>query len=127
MDSATDRIFGLGLGNCDTSAFSMFNSVFYSQHKSLHYTWFTAPMVYLETGYIGLALYLTFFVACFLGALKKYLKGDGNKIYCEMTMILSIIYCIVAFYNASLRYEAGYMLYFTLALPYMRKSSEFSG
>lgn len=123
MDSPFDRIFGLGLGNCDTSAFSIFNSAFYRQHRSLHYTWFTAPMIYLETGYIGLAIYLSFFCVCFSLAVKKYLRGDGNKLYCQMTMILCVICGILVFYNASLRYEAAYMLYFVLALPFMQPSS----
>lgn len=122
MDSPFDKIFGLGLGNCDTSAFAMFNSVFYRQHRSLHYTWFAAPMIYLETGYIGFALYLLFFLICFTLSVRKYLRGGGNRLYCQMTMILCVVCGILIFYNASLRYEAAYMIYFVLALPYIRQS-----
>lgn len=122
LHTVWDRLFGLGLGNCDTSSFEIFNSTFYKQNASMHYTWFTAPMLYLETGYLGLAIYFAFFVICFGLALKRYLRGAGNKIYCQMAMIMAVICCILAFYNASLRYEIAYMLYFVLALPFIRKS-----
>ena len=124
LDSPWDRIFGLGLGNCDTSSFEIFNTAFYKQNASVHYTWFTAPMVYLETGYVGLTLYLAFFVTCFGLALKRYLCGKGKKLYCQMSMIMSVICCMLAFYNASLRYEAAYMIYLVLALPFIRQSDE---
>lgn len=118
-----DRIIGLGLGNCDTSAFAVFNTPFFEAHGAMHYTWFVAPMIYLETGYIGIAIYISFFVACFVQAMRKNMRKDGNLLYCRMAMIMSITCCILMFYNASLRYEAAYMIYFILALPFLRQSS----
>lgn len=124
LNSPVDRIFGLGLGNCDTSSISIFNSTFYSQYRSLHYTWFTGAMVYLETGYLGLGLYCTFFAICFGLSYVKHRSGKGNMFNCRMTMIMSLVCCMLIFYNASLRYEAAYLIYFILALPFIHRSSE---
>lgn len=124
MTSPIDQIFGLGLGNCDTSSFSVFNSAFFRQYSFLHYTWFAAPMLYLETGYIGLSLYLLFFLLCFYMTLRKYIDGKGNRLNNQMAMMMSIICVMLVFYNASLRYEAAYMMYFVLALPFMRQTKQ---
>ena len=63
--SPMQQFFGLGLGNCDTASFSICNTPFYRHYDYLHYTWFTSAMIFLETGYLGLGLYTSFFVSCF--------------------------------------------------------------
>ena len=118
-----ERLFGLGLGNCDTSSFAICNTPFFRRYSFLHYIWFSAPMMFLETGYIGLLMYLGFFVLCFFQARKRKEEGTGNKLFCQMAMIMSVLCCIYAFYNSALRIEAAYMIYFVLALPFIKQET----
>ncbi len=114
-----EKIFGLGLGNCDTSSFAICNTPFFKSHQHLNYTWFSSAFLFLETGYIGLALYLLFFVVIFFLAFKKLHQGNANKLFCQMSMIMSMICFILTFYNSSLRMETGYLAFFVLALPFV--------
>jgi len=120
VTNPADQLLGLGLGNCDTSVYSIFNSTFYRRYSYLNYTWFTAPMIFLETGYVGLLLYMSFFVCCFFKARKQLKSGMGNSLFCQMTMIMSVLCCIYSFYNSALRIESAYMIYFVLALPFLQ-------
>lgn len=122
--NAFEQFFGLGLGNCDTSAFAVCNTPFFRQYQYLHYTWFTSAMVFLETGYLGLGIYLSFFVSCALFANKCRRKRMGNMLYNQMTLLTAILCCVLVFYNSSLRIESGYMMYFVLALPFIQRKQE---
>ena len=113
------QIFGMGLGNCDLSDVSIFNSVFYQKYSFLHYSWFSSAMMFLETGFIGMAIYLSFFAVCFVSALRQLKKGTGNRLFCQMTIVMSVMSLALFLYNSSLRVESGYMVYFVLALPFI--------
>ena len=121
LDAPIQRLFGLGLGNCDTAGFAIFNTPFFNKYSHLHYTWFTAPKLYLEMGYIGLAMYIAFFLLCLWQTYKAFYQKRGNRIYCQMAIVMAMICCVLSFYNASLSYEAAYMLYFILALPFLQQ------
>lgn len=128
-----ERIFGLGLGNCDTSSFAICNTPFYQSHSYLHYEWFSSAMMFLETGYLGLIAYLSFFVMCFVLARKRMKSGLSKELFCQISMITSLICIIMVFYNSALRTEAAYLSFFALALPFAGKdysesvSEKFSG
>lgn len=118
LTQPVDQMFGLGLGNCDTSAFAICNTPFYQRYSYLHYTWFSAAMLFLETGYVGLVLYVLFFILVFRHAFR-WRKVGGNAIYCQLAMMMAVMSGILLFYNSSLRIEAAYMLYFVLAVPFI--------
>lgn len=114
------RLVGLGLGNCDLAGYDFLTSPFYRRYGSLHYSWFSTAITYLETGYIGLLFFFGFFVMAFLVARKKAKESDDNsRIYCQMAMIMAICAIMIGFYNSSLREEEAYMLYFVLAFPFI--------
>ncbi len=113
------RLFGLGLGNCDTSTFAVVNTPFYEQYGYMHYTWMTYAIMYLECGWIGLIFYFGFFVLVYLATGKIEKRSEGvAKSYCRMSKIVAICCPLIAIYNASLRGEAAYMIYFALAIPF---------
>lgn len=116
------QLFGMGLGNCDLSDVSIFNSVFYQKYSFLHYSWFSSAMMFLETGFVGIAIYLSFFAVCFASAFSQFKKGTGNRLFCQMTIVMSVMSVALFFYNSSLRIESGYMVYFVLALPFILPS-----
>jgi len=117
MNNATQQMFGLGLGNCDTSSFAICNTPFFMAYSRLHYNWFSSAFIFLEMGYTGLAIYLMFFVMTFICSFNMRNKEQYNNTFCVMSMIMSVVCIILTFYNSSLRTEAAYMAYFVLALP----------
>lgn len=127
LTSLPDQLFGMGLGNCDTSSIAMFNTAFYDRYVDLHYSIFSYAFMFLENGYIGLTLYVLFFVLCFTNARKQMKRGNGNRLLCQIAIIMSVVCLILLVYNSSLRTEAGYMAFFTLALPYMQRSDKTVG
>lgn len=121
-----DLLFGFGMGSCETSSF--FNSKFFLQYGDLlHYTYLSHAFMLLENGWVGLILYLGFFVSIF-GISRKYQKTFEEKdtvlfIVGEIAAIISILHMI---YNNTLRVEnSGYIAFFFLAIPFIyRKSKE---
>ena len=113
------RLFGMGLGNCDTSTIPIFNTSFYDTYVDLHYSIFSISFLYLETGYVGLFLYFMFFFLCLRFAYKHFKNKTGNLLFNQMAIIISVICFILIFYNSSLRTESGYLIYFILALPFV--------
>lgn len=111
------KLFGLGLGNCDSSSLSMFNTPFFESHQTVHYSYFSYAFLFLETGFVGLALYASFFVVSFFVSRKLKKLEMADEVACQMSIILSVISLILLVYNSSLRMEIGFMLFFVLALP----------
>ena len=114
------QLFGLGLGNCDISSVSFLNTPFSQKYFWLHYSWLSTAHMYLETGYIGLVFFFGFFIVAFFSAWRIERRCDAaGKPYCRMARIMAVLCVMIAVYNSSLRTEAGYMAYFTLAVPFL--------
>lgn len=118
-----EKIFGLGLGNCDTSAFAICNTPFYQSHSYLHYEWFSSAIMFLETGYFGLTVYIGFYIICFVFARKNMKNKTSNELFCQISMLMSLICIIMVFYNSALRTEAAYIAFFALALPFAKSDT----
>ncbi len=117
LKTLPEQLFGMGLGNCDVSSISIFSTSFYASYSQTLYSVFSIAFLFLETGYIGIILYLVFFVACFIYPFVLQRKKLGNQLFNQMAMIMSVVAFFLFVYNSSLRTEAGYMVYFVLALP----------
>lgn len=117
------RLFGMGLGNCDSSGFSLFHTPFFTDYEYTHYHYFSHAFMFLENGYVGLALYVLFFIMCLAYAVKRLRSGGGDRLFCQMAVILSMVCFVMIFYNSALRTEAGYMIYFVLALPFIEQAA----
>ena len=114
LTTLPDKLFGMGLGNCDTSTISIFNTSFYDRYVDIHYSVLSVAFMFIETGWIGLILYFSFFIICFVYSLIGFKKKRGNLLFNQIGIIMSILCLILLFYNSSLRTEAGYLLYFGL-------------
>lgn len=117
------RLLGLGLGNCEHSTFSFLTTPFYHRYRQLHYMWFSSAMLFLEMGLTGLAVYILFFVQVFVCARRVEKNGMSDRVNCQLAQIIAIIAIVQVFYNSSLRMEAGFMVYFVLALPFVSNRS----
>ncbi len=118
------KLFGLGLGNCDTSSYEFLNTPFYDQNFYLRYNWFSTATTYLETGYIGILFVVGFFVLVLIFALqlnKRAIAKSDDKLFSQISAIAAVCAVLIFVYNSSLRTEAGYIMYFVLALPFAEK------
>lgn len=101
--SGWDRVFGLGLGNCDTSSFLFLTTPFSQWYAHLHYTWMSHAFWYLEGGWLGILFFFGFFCWIFLGKTGRFSR------------ILGVLCIVIGIYNASLRTEAAFLMYFGLS------------
>ena len=118
IGNTADNLFGLGFGAGTYSQF--FAAPLYAAWgEILHWAWFTDAQIYLETGYVGLVCYATFFAVLGVRALRlrKGLEGsDGMLVEMGAVMALSCLMLIV--YNCVLTVDpGGYLIFLFLAMP----------
>lgn len=109
------KLFGLGFGNCESSSsISFFNSEFSKAYGNWDYKYFSYSMIYLETGGVGLILYILFFVLCGYHVIRnrKILQNKENIAIVICTVVISII---ATWYNYSMKIEYAYFIYAVLA------------
>lgn len=103
-----ENIFGLGLGACTMSSnLMLLTSNFYLKYSDYNYNWFSHAMIYLQTGVIGIILYLGI-VFSFVWESFFRKKNYSEK---EYLFIYSVIVIINIFYNQCIRSEAGYLIF----------------
>ena len=119
LKTGWQRVFGLGLGNCDTASYAILNTPIFEAYGNMHYTWISYAMMYLETGWIGLIFYWGFFVLAYFRICRIEKRSDGIvPSHCRIARIMAILCVVISIYNSSLCTEAGYMAYFVLAIPF---------
>jgi len=110
-DNVFRNLFGYGFGNCESG------SSFYAKYGDYHYSWFSHQLIFLETGYIGVLLYLAFFALIFFYTTKAKKRNPENSTYYTFTQIIAILCVIWMVYNQTLHCEAAYLVFFVLAIP----------
>jgi len=120
LKSFAEKMFGLGLGNCDTAGFEFLITPFYVRYSYLRYSWFSTAFTFLETGFVGLTLFFGFFVLIFILTLKKKCNDIEDNMYRQIAMVVSVASILFAIYGSSLRMESAYMVYFILAIPFIK-------
>ena len=114
------RLFGLGLGNTDSSPIALCNSGFADQYRELLYANYHFSMVYIETGCIGLALFILSFLWTITQGIKYFRKENGEHKYSLYIILLGILGILVFFYDSSLRTaSSGYLYYYVLAISFI--------
>ncbi len=123
LPGLNDKLFGLGLGNCDySSSFKFLTSPFYYVYWKTNYVWFSTAFLVLETGLIGFALYCAVFALIYQRADAVQKQGQSDPVLCQMTKVMAVMSLFFMVYNASMRTEAAYLVYFILALPFVKKA-----
>lgn len=119
LTNTWQRLLGFGLGNCDYAGFDFLVTPFFDNYGEMHYTWLSYAFLYLETGWIGMAFFYGFFILTYVQIQRIENRSEGKvKSYCRVSRILTICCIAISIYNAALRTEAGYMMFFTLAIPF---------
>lgn len=124
LNEPLEKLFGMGLGNCDTAAYDFVKTPFYTQYSYLRYQWFSTAFLYLETGFVGLTIYFGFFASIFFYSIKRKKENadnPGDAMLCQISAIMAAMAVMITIYNSSLRTEAGYMVFFALSFPFVIK------
>ena len=124
LTNLPDRLFGMGLGNADSSSIDLFNTPFFDMYGAIHYSIFLYSFLYLETGIVGLLIYTSFFIVSFVVSLRLFITKKADEYICQLSMIFSIVCIAFMFYNISLRNEmSAYLAFFVLSLPLISSGS----
>lgn len=100
-----DGLFGLGIG----SAYSGGEMTkFANMYFDTHYSWFSSSYLFVETGFVGLALYVGSF-------LYLYRHCDKGSKYEGISKVMSIMALVLIIYDEVLKTEGGYLIFFLLA------------
>lgn len=112
--------FGLGIGNCDTSAFSFLQSDFYRAYGDYNYRWFTNQWTYLECGIIGFGLYVFFFVALIVTLLVKLKKySNVSRPYMITSAVFAVAMIFLMWHSSAIRVDTAYIIYFGMAIGFV--------
>ena len=118
-------MIGIGLGNADYSGFAFLTTPVYERYGYLKYHYFMHGMLFLETGFIGIVLYVSFFVAYFLTMVKKLAKRPNTTAIEYAGVVFSAIAILCVFYNTTLRSEVScYLAAFFMAVPIICSNRE---
>lgn len=109
------NLLGFGFGSCEYSSFDFLTSAFYRKYGMYNYRWFSNQMMFLETGYLGVILYIAILAAILFSTWKSRRKSPDTYDTKNLVIIMCIITMITLWYNASVRTECGYLIYFILA------------
>lgn len=121
LEKKSEQLIGIGMGNGETSQFSMFNSEFYKTYgEESRYNWFSHSFMFIEGGYVGLILYFVFFICIFIQANKVKFNDKLSESYLTIAKVTAIICLLYGCYDAALRIESsGYIIYIFLAIPFI--------
>lgn len=114
------NLFGLGFGNCEYSSFPMFTSAFYNSYGYLNYRWFTNQIWFLQCGYLGIIAYLAVIVSIFIWNIRNIsIKGTNQNLFCNLSIVFSVILFIMFFYNQTCSIEISYVVFYVLASSFV--------
>lgn len=121
FEDKTDYIFGIGAGNAEYSKMDFLRSDFYDTYGAINYIRFSSSTLLLETGFVGLALYLSQFLVLILILSKDLLsyllhKDKDIDAYILFSFFMSAVAAMMVIYDASLRSEAAYFYGLALSL-----------
>lgn len=117
------RLFGIGLGNADYSgSFAFLTSSFYRQYGLLGYQYFYYAFLFLETGFVGLIMYINIILNYMSAALSLSDEGVSNRTIKYFTIIISVMLVIMMISNVTMKIEAsGYMVHCVLCFAFLQK------
>ena len=110
--------WGLGLGMCEeSSTLDFINDDFYRRYGWLNYSWFTFHINFLQTGWVGIVLFLSFFVSILWSNIKNKKRAPQKLKYLYDVSNIIVILCVMTiWYNATLRSYNTLIPFFALSL-----------
>lgn len=118
-----ERVTGMGLGAAEfISEGNILSSEIYRQFKSLNYHYFSLSFVYLEIGYIGLALYVGSFVITSLYGIRQIINlrnSPDQQLLAYIGTIVCLMSIPILIYDSTMRNVRAYMMYFFISMIYV--------
>lgn len=124
LDTVWKKLFGLGLGNCESGTIFATATPFYLRYRVLHYDWFASMHTFLEQGWCGLLFYGLFFLMIAVFTFRLGKKYDMDSFYIKLTCLYAILFFLVFFYNQTLRQDIAYLIAFCLAISFASKKDK---
>lgn len=117
FNSPIESLFGIGLGKGAENNLPLIDTSFYDKYSYLTYHLFTFQNVFLQTGWSGIILYISFFIALLIYNFKyKRISPPQYKYLYDISIIATILCIILIWYNATLRIYYGIFPYFILGI-----------
>ncbi|MGV8082861.1 MAG: hypothetical protein AB2L09_04390 [Coriobacteriia bacterium] len=119
MNSPAAQLFGLGFGAGQHTQF--FSSPLYSVWgELLNWTWFTDAAIFLETGYVGLALYVCAIVVMAVHAWRTATGTGADTWVTRSSAAVGVLCLLLVVYNCTLTVDPGcYFAGILLSFPYV--------
>lgn len=118
------NLIGAGLGNATPTTRDFLTGDFYQTYSATNYSWFAISYIYVESGWIGLILYIAFFISFLTSAFK--IRFYAHKSFVGFGVAMVLICLLTTCYNNSLFTEhIGYMSYLFLAIPFAMASPDY--
>lgn len=110
------KLFGLGMGNCDTSSFGFLQSYYYNRYGFMNYRWIFQQWTIMENGIVGFLSFVLFFIVIIFYLFKIRKKFVGReKCIIDTSIITAIISIITMWMNNTLKVDTSYIPYFVIA------------
>lgn len=110
------KLFGFGMGNCDTSSFSFLQSYYYNKYGFMNYRWIFQQWTIMENGIVGFISFVLFFIVVIFYLLKIRKKFVGKqKCIIDTSIITAIISIMTMWMNNTLKVDTSYIPYFVIA------------
>lgn len=118
-------LLGFGFGGAEHSQFSFMDSSVYREYGYLRYRYFTHQWTFVETGYIGFALFVALFVVALLCLLRQRFIFQACDRVLNLTAICMCLVCIISMWsNATLKVDASFIPYFGVAIGFLVSRSQ---
>lgn len=110
-------LFGIGMGNSDTSSFTFLQSDFYSQYGYMNYRWIFSQWTIVETGILGFLLFIILFISIIFYLLVKRKKSYSTELcMIDLSIIISVICLITMWSNTTLKVDTSYIPFFAISV-----------
>lgn len=126
VDDGLRQAFGVGMGNAEYGSVGALQSAFFNEYGAEYaYLRFNVSSLYIESGYIGLALYISLFVILIVSTAKQARKRTGGCLdemrlgrYEAVGLGAALIGLVFIWYNNLLRTDIAVLLAFYIAIPF---------
>ena len=123
MTGFLSKVIGIGLGNGDASFF--YTSPLYTQYSSAGYQYFSFAMLFLESGFIGTAIYLMPFLTAAGKSVSFKRRDQNNAPFYVAGVVTGVMAIMQMLYSHAFRIDIAYQYMFWLAIPFCVYKSGF--
>lgn len=117
FESPVEHILGIGLGSAIDNQFPFLDTSFFNKYRYLNFNWFSFQNLFLQTGWLGIILYVSFFGSLLIYNLRNKYKAPAQYRYLyDITITITLICILTIWYNATLRIFYATVPYVVLGL-----------